>query len=66
MDRNKTYPWYFALGALLLFFILFFIPSVIGVFYSFTDWNSFSDKVNFVGLENFKTIFFLVSFLGGY
>jgi raffinose/stachyose/melibiose transport system permease protein len=57
MDRNKTYPWYFALGALLLFFILCFIPSVIGVFYSFTDWNSFSDKVNFVGLDNFKTIF---------
>ena len=57
MDRNKTYPWYFALGALLLFFILCFIPSVIGVFYSFTDWNSFSDKVNFVGFDNFKTIF---------
>ena len=57
MDRNKTYPWYFASGALLLFFILCFIPSVIGVFYSFTDWNSFSDKVNFVGFDNFKTIF---------
>lgn len=26
-------------------------------FYSFTDWNSFSDKVNFIGLDNFKTIF---------
>ena len=57
MDRNKTYPWYFALGALLLFFILCFIPSVIGIFYSFTDWNSFSDKVNFIGFDNFKTIF---------
>lgn len=57
MDRNKTYPWYFASGALLLFFILFFIPSVLGVYYSFTDWNSFSDKVNFIGFDNFKTIF---------
>ena len=57
MDRNKTYPWYFASGALLLFFILCFIPSVIGIFYSFTDWNSFTDKVNFIGLDNFKTIF---------
>jgi len=57
MDRNKTYPWYFALGAVLLFCILCFIPSVIGVFYSFTDWNSFSDSVNFVGFDNFKMIF---------
>lgn len=57
MDRNKTYPWYFASGALVLFFILCFIPSEIGIFYSFTDWNSFTDKVNFIGLDNFKEIF---------
>lgn len=58
MKQNKTYPWYFSLGALLLFTVLVFLPSMIGIFYSFTDWNSFSDKINFVGLQNFKTILF--------
>ena len=58
MNRDKTYPWYFTSGALILFFTLFFIPSILGVYYSFTDWNSFSDTITFVGLDNFKTIFF--------
>lgn len=58
MKQNKLYPWYFSLGALLLFSILVFLPSMLGIFYSFTDWNSFSDKINFVGLDNFKHVFF--------
>lgn len=28
-----------------------------GIIYSFTDWNSFSEEINFVGLEHFKKIF---------
>lgn len=28
-----------------------------GLFYAFTDWNSFTTKINWVGLDNFKTIF---------
>jgi raffinose/stachyose/melibiose transport system permease protein len=27
-----------------------------GIYYSFTDWNSYSDVKNFVGWENYKTI----------
>lgn len=57
MNKNKTYPIYFCLGALSLYIMLFFVPSVIGLFYSFTDWNSYSDTVQFIGLKNFKEIF---------
>ncbi|MCB0070321.1 MAG: sugar ABC transporter permease [Caldilineaceae bacterium] len=55
--RSKAYPFYFAGGALLLYFVFFVLPSVMGFFYMFTDWNSYSSEVNFVGLENVKLIF---------
>ncbi len=28
-----------------------------GIYYSFTDWNRYSDQVRFVGLENYRAIF---------
>lgn len=51
------YPWYFAAGAALVYFLLCFLPGVLGIGYSFTDWNNFTDEINFVGLENYKQIF---------
>jgi raffinose/stachyose/melibiose transport system permease protein len=57
MNKNKVYPFYFVFGALLLYIVLFVIPSLIGIAYSFTDWSAYSDKLNFVGLENFKLVF---------
>jgi raffinose/stachyose/melibiose transport system permease protein len=55
--RNKVYPFYFAGGALLLYLLFFVLPSFMGFFYAFTDWNSFSSNVNFIGLANFELIF---------
>lgn len=55
--KNKAYPFYFAIGALILYLLFFVLPSVMGLFYSFTDWNSYTTEVNWVGLDNFKTIF---------
>ena len=55
--RNKVYPFYFVIGALILYLLFFVVPSVMGFFYAFTDWNSFSSDVNFVGLDNFALIF---------
>ncbi len=57
MNRKKIYPWYYAAGAALLFFLLCFLPGVLGIAYSFTDWNNFSDEIQFVGLANYKIIF---------
>jgi raffinose/stachyose/melibiose transport system permease protein len=56
--RNKlNYPLYFILPALVLYLIFSIIPSLSGIFYSFTNWSSYTTKINFIGLENFKTIF---------
>ncbi|GAE31384.1 carbohydrate ABC transporter permease [Alkalihalobacillus hemicellulosilyticus] len=56
MDRNKLYPWYFSLGAIVIYFIFIVLPSFMGIYYSFTDWNSYSDIKNFIGLDNYRTI----------
>ena len=57
MNKNRIYPTYFVLGALLLYTVLFVLPSVIGLGYSFTDWSVYSDEIRFVGLKNFATVF---------
>ncbi|WP_133014867.1 carbohydrate ABC transporter permease [Clostridium cuniculi] len=57
MNRKKLYPWYFTSGALIIFFLLCFLPGIIGIFYSFTDWNNFSSELNFVGFKNYIEVF---------
>ena len=57
MNFRRQYPFYFVLVALVLYVVFFIIPSVSGIAYAFTDWSSYSNDVNFVGLDNFKTIF---------
>ncbi|MCK0470189.1 carbohydrate ABC transporter permease [Halalkalibacter sp. APA_J-10(15)] len=58
LNRNKLYPWYFSLGAIVIYFIFIVLPSFMGIYYSFTDWNSYSDIKNFIGLDNYRTILF--------
>lgn len=55
--KSRIYPFYFAGGALVLYVVFYVLPSLMGFFYAFTDWNSYSAEVNFVGLDNFKLIF---------
>lgn len=55
--NNKIYPFYFVLGALILYLILYVIPSMAGIYYSFTNWSRWTDTIKFVGLKNFRTIF---------
>ncbi|MCH4040354.1 MAG: sugar ABC transporter permease [Eubacteriales bacterium] len=57
MNRKKTYPWYFAAPAAFIYFLLCFLPGIVGICYSFTDWNNYSTEVHFVGLEHYKDIF---------
>lgn len=56
MKKSKIYPWYFAIGALIIYSALYVLPGLVGIGYSFTDWSSYSTKVHFVGLENFRQI----------
>ncbi|AIQ39391.1 sugar ABC transporter permease [Paenibacillus sp. FSL R7-0297] len=48
----------FFVGPALLFFTLItIIPFLMGMYYSFTDWNGVSGNVSWVGVQNFKSIF---------
>ncbi|MFD2115298.1 carbohydrate ABC transporter permease [Paenibacillus yanchengensis] len=57
MYINKIYSKKFIWPALIIFFVLFLLPSLLGFYYSLTNWNAMSDKVKFIGLANFKEIF---------
>ena len=55
--HQSRYPFYFVLGALCLYLVFSIIPGITGIFYSFTDWSGYTNKINFIGLDNFKTVF---------
>ncbi len=54
---RKVYPMYFVMPALALYLALFIYPSVIGIGFSFTNWNRYTSDAQYIGLENFKNIF---------
>ncbi|MFP7476934.1 carbohydrate ABC transporter permease [Terribacillus saccharophilus] len=55
--KLNLWPALFVGPHMLIFIIFFLIPSVFGVYISFTKWDLFSSP-EFVGLENYKTILF--------
>ncbi|AWB43252.1 ABC transporter permease [Paenibacillus sp. CAA11] len=61
MNRRTYLKWAHQLifvGPAALFFILIMIvPFLLGVYYSFTDWDGVSGKVDWIGLNNFRQIF---------
>lgn len=56
LSKNR-YPIKFIIPALLIFGIFFLLPTVLGFYYSFTDWDIDRKNIHFVGLENFKYLF---------
>lgn len=54
MERNRRYPAAFLAPGVLAYLVFFIVPVIIGVCYSFTNWN-FS-RADFVGLLNYKNI----------
>jgi len=54
---RRTYPFYFIAIALLFYIVFAVVPSLMGIYLSMTDWNSYAREVHFIGLENYKTIF---------
>ncbi|MEW6402859.1 MAG: sugar ABC transporter permease [Chloroflexota bacterium] len=55
--KNKMYPFYFSIGAIVLYSLFMVIPGLMGFYLSFTDWNRYSSEINFVGFDNFVLIF---------
>ena len=54
--RARAYPTWLTAGALLLYAVFILLPGVLGIGYSFTDWNSYSNDLHWVGLDNFSKI----------
>jgi raffinose/stachyose/melibiose transport system permease protein len=52
----RAYPTWFAAGALLLYGVFTLLPGLLGIGYAFTDWNSYSTELHWIGLDNFATI----------
>jgi len=57
MQEKSIYKKSYIIPALLIYGILFVVPVIMGFAYSMTNWNSMNDKVKFIGLHNFETIF---------
>ena len=59
MNKKRIYPQWFLIIPLAFYIIFFLLAGLMGVAYSFTDWNSRSvlKGLNFVGLENYIEIF---------
>lgn len=55
--RARSYPTYFAFGAIVPQLIFIVIPSIMGIYYSLTNWSRFSSATDFVGLDNYRSVF---------
>lgn len=57
-DRRRNWEFFVFTVPLLILYIVFFIAPILGgILYSFTDYNGIAKKVNFVGLQNYISIF---------
>lgn len=54
---KRLYSYYLIVPALALYGIFYVLPTVIGLFYSFTDWRLDNEAIAFNGLDNFRRIF---------
>lgn len=55
--RERIYGFLAILPALALFMVFTYIPLMMTLRYSVTDWNGYSKEYNFVGLQNFINVF---------
>jgi raffinose/stachyose/melibiose transport system permease protein len=60
---QQNYPYYLLLPAILLFTIFFVLPTIGGVFISFTNWDITRPGIRFNGLDNYIYLFHDVDFI---
>ncbi|KRF09998.1 hypothetical protein ASG89_00125 [Paenibacillus sp. Soil766] len=54
---KMRYPLYFSFPALAIFLLFFITPTLIGFYYSFTDWNINAEQIRFNGIDNYIELF---------
>ena len=57
LSTARSYPVSFAFGAILLYLVFIVVPSIMGIYYSLTNWSRFSSDTEFVGLDNYRSVF---------
>ncbi|WP_238881260.1 carbohydrate ABC transporter permease [Clostridium sp. YIM B02551] len=56
--RKRNFSFWGFVGPILLAYILVqLIPLVIGIYYSFTDWNGINSDVKLIGIQNYVNVF---------
>ncbi|MFI8952093.1 carbohydrate ABC transporter permease [Streptomyces sp. NPDC053750] len=65
MTENRFSSTMFLLPIVAIFITLFLIPLLQSVYFSFTDYNTLSGESNFIGLDNYVTVFTDASLLSG-
>ncbi|MDD3334494.1 MAG: sugar ABC transporter permease [Eubacteriales bacterium] len=63
LDRTFKTDVLLSLPALVAYLLLFVTPVLIGIWYSFTDWNGISRNYDFIGLKNYAKLFMDQRFL---
>ena len=54
-EKQVTF-FLFSLPAVLCYGIFFILPLILGLYYSFTDWNGIAKGFQFIGMENYMKI----------
>lgn len=55
-DYRQKWAFLFCLPNILFFLVFFVAPAVVGIWYSFTNYNGLK-KMDFVGIQNYMTLF---------
>ena len=55
--KRATAYTLFALPQTLIYIVFFIAPILLGIFYSFTDYNGIKKEIQFVGFSNYKSMF---------
>ena len=61
--ERKLTELLFLFPTVFAFLMVIIIPFILGIFYSFTDWDGVRASVHFIGLRNYATIFTEPAFL---
>lgn len=57
MNKKMTAFYLMVIPATVLFFAFHTLPVIMGIFYSFTNWNGLAPSYKFVGLKNYLNVF---------
>ncbi|WP_181072738.1 MULTISPECIES: carbohydrate ABC transporter permease [unclassified Rathayibacter] len=53
----RNHPLWFLIPAFAILAVFFLLPTVLNFFYAFTNWSAYNDSVDFVGFDNFTSLF---------